>query len=711
MDWSLIAEASAVLGKMSEYTYIALGLGFVIFVHELGHFLAAKACGVKCEKFYIGFDIPTRFLPSSLVKFQWGETEYGIGILPLGGYVKMLGQDDNPANQAKENERIKVRTDDDGDGSAESAEGEDEFELDPRSYPAKPVWQRMIIISAGVIMNVIFAVVLAAVAYRMGVRYTPCVIGGTAPGDPAWIENLHPGDKIIQIGRDDPLDEALRFRRDLSTSVSLNGGDRPIDFLVRRPGLDESMWISLTPNGRFKGKDAFPTIGVRPPQGTHLNRLRPYDSYRFGGESYERLEGNDQVVAVDGESLPIDEETGEILNWQLETRLLAKLDQPVTMTIRRESTEGSSADSTAAVETFDVALPPSPLRTLGMAMEISPIVAVQKGSPAETAGFRVADRLVTIAGDPVGDPLVLDQRMRQYAGQEITVEVERDGQTIPLTVTPRTPKAFTANAVVGCDALGVAFTIPGRVASVEPGGPAETAGLQPGDRIAAAQFVAKEEQAKSEAAEFMGKDYFDPLVLSEDEPEWPLLNLILQASPNGVAVQFNVERDGKLLGEPITVTPEYSDQWYEAYRGLNFKLVSKVRTAESWGEAWSLGYRETKEKLLEVLLVLQKLFTGKISFFKLGSPVMIVAVAGAEASEGLPRLLIFLTFLSANLAILNFLPIPALDGGHMVFLAAEWVRGKPVNEKLQITLTLISIAVLLSLMAILFTLDIQRIFL
>src|SRR5277367_3623686 len=84
---------------------VCVGLGMVIFVHELGHFLVAKACGVKCEKFYLGFDI----YGLKLCKFQWGETEYGIGILPLGGYVKMLGQDDNPANLAEENRRARVK--------------------------------------------------------------------------------------------------------------------------------------------------------------------------------------------------------------------------------------------------------------------------------------------------------------------------------------------------------------------------------------------------------------------------------------------------------------------------------------------------------------------------------------------------------------------------------------------------------------------------
>src|SRR5437773_12063997 len=83
---------------------VAVGLGTVIFVHELGHFLVAKACGVKCEKFFLGFDI----YGLKIVHFQWGETEYGIGILPLGGYVKMLGQDDNPARYSEEARRSQL---------------------------------------------------------------------------------------------------------------------------------------------------------------------------------------------------------------------------------------------------------------------------------------------------------------------------------------------------------------------------------------------------------------------------------------------------------------------------------------------------------------------------------------------------------------------------------------------------------------------------
>ena len=84
---------------------VAVGIGMVIFVHELGHFAVAKWCGVKCEKFYLGFDIGGW----KLFKYQRGETEYGIGILPLGGYVKMLGQEDNPQRMQEEFERSKIR--------------------------------------------------------------------------------------------------------------------------------------------------------------------------------------------------------------------------------------------------------------------------------------------------------------------------------------------------------------------------------------------------------------------------------------------------------------------------------------------------------------------------------------------------------------------------------------------------------------------------
>ena len=138
MTWILAADTSLLQAwgnRLYNILLMLLGLGFVIFVHELGHFLAAKMFGVKCEKFYLGFDVPIKIdpirLPSKLAKFQWGETEYGIGIVPLGGYVKMLGQDDDPRNLKEENQRIRTGT----DAESNAVLSEDARpKLDPRSY-------------------------------------------------------------------------------------------------------------------------------------------------------------------------------------------------------------------------------------------------------------------------------------------------------------------------------------------------------------------------------------------------------------------------------------------------------------------------------------------------------------------------------------------------------------------------------------------------
>ena len=160
---------------------VLIGLGAVIFVHELGHFLLAKACGVKCDKFYVGFDVPIRLfgqtiIPGKLVSWKWGETEYGIGSIPLGGYVKMLGQDDNPGN-LEEQVKGSIREGESGESAILASGLIDRSKLDPRSFLAKTVIQRMLIISAGVIFNLVFAVFFAAWAFKSGVDYEPAVIG------------------------------------------------------------------------------------------------------------------------------------------------------------------------------------------------------------------------------------------------------------------------------------------------------------------------------------------------------------------------------------------------------------------------------------------------------------------------------------------------------------------------------------------------------
>ena len=240
--------------SFENWPYIAMGLiglGFVIFVHELGHFLVAKMCGVKCEKFYVGFDPPLKFgwgkasirLPSALWKKQWGETEYGIGIIPLGGYVKMLGQDDNPSREA---EKIREAREADGAKTEENSGGSN-YLTDPRSYVAQTVPERMAIISAGVIMNLIFAWIFATIAFSpsFGVPYIRCDVASVIPGEAAYQAGIRPGDRIVEInGVKKP-----RFK-DLRQEVILGDLENGIPITIERAsskGEVESLNYALRP--------------------------------------------------------------------------------------------------------------------------------------------------------------------------------------------------------------------------------------------------------------------------------------------------------------------------------------------------------------------------------------------------------------------------------------------------------------------------------
>ena len=289
---------------------VAVGLGMVIFVHELGHFVVAKLCGVKCEKFYLGFDI----FGLKIGKFTWGETEYGIGILPLGGYVKMLGQEDNPARLQEEIERAKQKqageppagspadippsdADDaenpaaekldakkqkerpDKPAKAEPAEQEEidveaaEAALyDPRSYLAKSVPKRMAIISAGVIMNLIFAFVCACIAFGMGVKRLEPVVGQVVPGKGAWRGDakLGPnrsGDHILQVN-DREIAKFRDFREEVIFGDDIENGIR---ITARREGVEKPITFTILPDE----SGMFPVVGILSANATRLRTRTP----------------------------------------------------------------------------------------------------------------------------------------------------------------------------------------------------------------------------------------------------------------------------------------------------------------------------------------------------------------------------------------------------------------------------------------------------
>ena len=137
-------------------------------------------------------------------------------------------------------------------------------------------------------------------------------------------------------------------------------------------------------------------------------------------------------------------------------------------------------------------------------------------------------------------------------------------------------------------------------------------------------------------------------------------------------------------------------------------LYEEIYESPTWQDAFQLGAYQTGRDASRIFQFLGKLVGGQISPKNLGGPALIAVAATSEASEGTSRLLLFLTLLSANLAIVNFLPIPVLDGGHMLFLAYEGLFRQPPNEKIQIVLTYAGLFLILGLMLYVMLLDITR---
>lgn len=673
---------------------MVMGLGAVIFVHELGHFLVAKMCGVKCDKFYVGFDafdikIGDRvIIPKSLLKYQWGETEYGIGILPFGGYVKMLGQDDNPANMEEEIKRSMA----DGEDVSEamSAGLIDREKMDPRSYLAKSVIQRMMIISAGVTFNLAFAVLFAALAFKAGVNYQPPSIGTVVGGGPAWENNLVGAD-IKRIG-DQKVEGSYFTQGDMANEIVFNGDEQPLEFEVQRYGQTQPSVVQIKPRkGIVRAAPDLAYIG----SGVRLEPIIGKEGAIEGNTAFDAepaFEPKDRIVEVNGTKVETDIDLRHVL--------MRDADKVATFVLERETEDGETKTVTTDVK-------PNPFRRFGFGLTWGEITAIQQASPAASAGLEVGDEIVKLDGQSRGDLLVFNNQLTKAAREDRTVEltVKRDGQEKTITMEPVVPNVIS-NAppfqVVPIDALGIAIAYTNVIEMIEPGTPAEAAGLNVGDEIKTLEFLLTDDQKKQDPA-------LDGEVIDVVDGDANVVELIARAQTfaPGTKVRLKVVR--QMEEKTVELESFASEDYYSQMRGISLTLKQEHYQAATWGDAFALGARQVKNDGTRVLTFLKKLITGKVSPKNLGGPGTIAVVATSEASQGTSRLLLFLTLLSANLAVVNFLPIPVLDGGHMMFLAYEGLFRRPVTPQVQNLLMLFGFVFIIGLMLFVVAMDIGRI--
>ena len=270
---------------MTTILAFAFVLGVLIFVHELGHFMMARRCGVRVLKFSLGFG-------PRLLGFKRGDTEYVISAIPLGGYVKMAGENPDDPRTGR-----------------------------PDEFLSKTKWQRFQILIMGPLMNLILAVVVTAAVLMNGAEIQaflskPPVVGQVAPGSPAEKSGIRPGDRIVSVaGRD------VKTWEQFSIAVGTRP-NRETPIVIERDGKQISTIVTPAPQTRYEIGD----IGVLPDSHPHVGSILPGSPAEKAG-----LKTGDVILKVDN--------TVVTFRSQLIDIISKKANTPVTMTIARNGVE------------------------------------------------------------------------------------------------------------------------------------------------------------------------------------------------------------------------------------------------------------------------------------------------------------------------------------------------------------------------------------
>jgi regulator of sigma E protease len=801
---------------------VIFGLGLVIFLHELGHFAVAKWCNVKVMTFSLGFG-PA--LPGC--SYRWGETTYKISLLPVGGYVNMLG---------------------------EGNEG-DEQDVDPRSYKNKSVWQRMAIISAGVTMNVLLALVCFIFVYSVhGAERHPAIIDLIDAGSPLWqldnqgpdgLRGVHRGQIIRQIGdhHAQPPFPFVWFDNDLMPVVMFSSAGEVITLVYSFPTTPEREWThtSIEPRMNKQTGDEKPVIGLgmslqltlisRDLQ-KQIPRAVLHDSPAASAKLLTTDAGDvkqvfwfdDEVVGcTDPEhpdqvsELPLDptDVTGKRHDYfEFQRRMMLLAGKPAVIRVRR-AVQGEPGEDNAVYKNLDFEVGPAYRYTLGLRMVMGPVAAVRYPAkdhgvqPNDTIDFvQVRDgdktlRWVTTRTpreklganmeerdlDPDRLPFELDQwaaRQPKDSKREVTFSLRRpnappvrEAETLVEATVPwddswrfNSEVPIYPSSPLSLPCLGIAYRIKTTVKAVDPSGPAadvlveepgrfkyrdgdmihilaakddtvtrkgaaqelkegELFSLKPGDEVqhAGEKFIVARDNevavAKGDRISLREEDvvqqvqqysyHYDRRTDKEKEEahkewikltenQWAKVPYALNNSEIN-KLSLKVKRDSVLQ---VTVQAVEDKSWPTDSRGLLLSVDTRVRKAENFGDAIMMGLATTYNFMNQVRGSFKNLFAGRVSMNNFAGPIGISVIAFSIAGHNIYQFILFLGIISVNLAVVNFLPIPVLDGGHMVFLTWEAIRGKPASDRVRGSLTWVGLGLIACLMLLVICVEFNK---
>ncbi len=586
------------------------GIGFLLFIHELGHFLAARAAGVRVEVFALG-------MGPRVAGFRRGDTDYRIAAIPIGGYVKMAGEDML------------------GEGA------------DDELFSKSPRW-RFLIFSGGILMNFLFALILIPILFRVGVPMQAPIVGTVEAGSAAWNAGVRSGDRLIALNSN-----RLFSFSDFASTVALSN-------------VEEALILDLeTPQGEVKRVEfhavydeasGFPKVGVY--QGSTAV-IAPGTLATDAG-----LPAGGEIVSVDGVTVS---GHGDVQTLMFQATITGKPmeigardgDNIVVKTIQPNEMPGAGSPQLGIFQTKDF---------------------VRELHAEHTTGLELGDRITHVGGVAVRDQEIIREQAFRNGDRVPPLTVVRGEQI--LTLTPEL-SASDFSAMVWLDAEPGLLRV-----NVRPNGPAAQAGLQNGDIIRALG-----RQQPTSFAE-----------LRNSLRAWIELNQNVKGESSELPpLPVMAMRGEEQIDAEVQLAASPSWDYGVALSGR-----TEVVQETSFLAAIGTGVNRAQAMVRDAFLSFQRILTGRISSKNLGGIITIGRTTHSIANIGMIPFLFFLCMISIHLGVLNLLPIPALDGGHLLFLLIEAVRGKPVSERVQIWFNLGGFVVVMSLVIFVTILDIQR---
>jgi regulator of sigma E protease len=310
----------------------------------------------------------------------------------------------------------------------------------------------------------------------------------------------------------------------------------------------------------------------------------------------------------------------------------------------------------------------------------TPVIgSVTEGSPAEKSGLKVGDTIVNVAGKPVKTWEDVDSNVMPKVREQISITVDRGGSTYATTIVPASANKYEAKYDLGSIGVGPVFRP--QVAVVTKDSPAEHAGLKFGDVI-------------------VGVDDQHGLIQ-------PKLIEYIRAHPK-TPVMFHLERAGQPVDLPIT--PNDKGPGGVGQIGAQIAGLETRKIDPTFPQAIKMGAQQTWDTSGQIVTTLKGLFTRDTPVKQLMGPVAIAQLSGDAASLGWVALVGFMSMISLNLGLMNLLPIPILDGGHIAILALEGASRRDFSIKVKERILFAGFALIMLLMVTVIYNDVARIF-